>query len=479
MSAPRHGRFGLAVLALVATLMMGPAVRADDKAPWLESGDDVRTLRVADLDRDGKDDLLAVSKSGIRVWLGTENGIASAPSLVRELAASTTYVDVNVATGAIHALGAGTLTTLRVGGESAAAALDEEARTALAWQPSDGLALTRLALGEGVLLPRPDGWAWLRDNKTARRIRVEPVRTLSAAGPFLEDDTELTVSWPEVVLGTSPAAAPGDADRSTLWALDERALVAEGPTVRTVYDLAFLEADGRRTLVDLDADGRPDVVYQSGTNREGQLGFFLTPKTPSADATRGPSHAPARGFLRFSGFALEPEFVDLDGDGQLDLVLTTIEVDGTNMIKAITSGRVVARTRSFRNRSAESANPFRDTPDATITSEVGVRLRFNYAGTIQVERSLTIVTRGDYDGDGKRDLALRTGDTTLRIHRGLEGARWADKGQDYTIPSSAEVDTVEGQPLDANGDGKDELALLYLGADGAPDRVRVLVPSGR
>lgn len=479
MPTARRGHRRALLLMIASLLLAGPSVQADDAAPWLDAGTEVRTLRVADLDRDGKDDLLALSKNGVRIWLGTEKGIAPTPNLTHALAPTTTYVDVSPATGAIHALGAGTLTTLRADREATTTALDDEARAALAWQSSDGFASTRLALGEGVLVPRPDGWSWLREGKPARRIRVEPVRALSAAGPFLEDDTELTVSWPEVVLGTAPSATSGDAARATLWALDERALVAEGPETRTVYDLAFLEADGRRTLVDLDADGRPDVVHQSGTNREGQLAFFLTPQTPSSDATRGPSHAPARGFLRFSGFALEPEFVDLDGDGRLDLVLTTIEVDGTNMIKAITSGRVVARTRSFRNRSADSTNPFRDEPDATITSEVGVRLRFNYAGTIQVERSLTIVTSGDYDGDGKRDLALRTGDTTLRIHRGLDGARWADKGQDFTIPSSADVDTVEGQPLDANGDGKDELALLYVGADGAPDRVRVLVPSAR
>ena len=95
-------------------------------------------------------------------------------------------------------------------------------------------------------------------------------------------------------------------------------------------------------------------------------------------------------------------------------------------------------------------------------------------------RSFTILLDGDFDGDGRKDLAIRTAPNELTIHPGVavEGGIWADAQAAITlqIPPKAEHPDIDGYTADVDGDGKDEIVLVYRKTPGGKDRVRIVDP---
>jgi uncharacterized protein (DUF2141 family) len=143
------------------------------------------------------------------------------------------------------------------------------------------------------------------------------------------------------------------------------------------------------SFVDLDGDGRLDLVSgaSDGTLRVWRnTGSGFTPLTGSAN--------PFDGFFFDVGRYSTPSFVDLDGDGRLDLV----------------SGKQFGTLQAWRNTGSAtapaftaltgSANPF-------IDIEVGVYSTPSFV---------------DLDGDGRLDLVLGEGDGTLLAWRNTGSA---------------------------------------------------------
>jgi hypothetical protein len=231
--------------------------------------------------------------------------------------------------------------------------------------------------------------------------------------------------------------------------------------------------------VDLDADGVPDLVHMDATNNEFKIAFFRTPPPVEKDASLlpGGSLRPALSFLRLGGFPMDPTLADLDEDGRPDFVLTSIDIDPPNVLRAVSSGQVTAQTRAFLNRRAKEGDPlFPQEPDATVASDVGVAIRFNYAGHIQIKRSFTIVVDGDYDGDRRKDLLIRTAPGEFTLRRGVRGGVWEEDGRAVAVPSMEEAPDVEAWPADLTGDGRDEVLLLFRKPPGGRDRIVVLRP---
>ena len=147
------------------------------------------------------------------------------------------------------------------------------------------------------------------------------------------------------------------------------------------------------------------------------------------------------------------------------------------MIRAVAQGRVTARTRAFLNRSASDPSTlFASKPDAEVSSDIRVRILFTFSGAIDVQRSYTILATADLDGDGRKDLAIRTPEGPLSVRRGTAEGVWDGEARSVPIPPVGDSPDVEGYVTEATGDRKDDLVLLYRAGAGGADRV-YLVPS--
>ena len=433
------------------------------------------SLRLCDVDGDGAIDVFAIEARTVFGWRGRKGALpAAAPTWTTTLADDVTFVDalpgVKGEAPRLLVLGRDGARTVRLGDDASSAR--RLAERSLTWSDVNKATFADLAVAGGVLVPGSRGWHFVPGDGAASFAMDVPFdRYVIAPGPFLEDVCTVRIGRPTVVGGTSAR----DAKARALWTVSRRTLLAQSATERVTYDLSFLPRDGDQTLVDLDGDDRPEVIHRMTTNLTGRYGFFATrPATGAA----GPSHQPVASDLFLSGFQLDPAYVDVDADGLRDFVVTTIEVNPANTLRALATGNVTAKTRVFLNRWREGKGSFfGGEADATIDSDVGILVRFNYAGTLEVKRSFTILVEGDYDGDGRLDLAIRTGPDALVLRPGTATGVWARKGRVLSIPAMGRHANLEGHTADVDGDGADEIVLVYRDAPGdAPDRIHVVKP---
>ena len=112
---------------------------------------------------------------------------------------------------------------------------------------------------------------------------------------------------------------------------------------------------------------------------------------------------------------------------------------------------------------------------AIVESDIGVRILFTFSGSIEVKRSFTILTTADLDGDGRKDLVIRTGPDTLSVYRGTADGVWSATATSIAIPAMGASPDIEGYAGDLDGDGKDDIVLLYRAPPGGADRTVVVM----
>jgi hypothetical protein len=489
-----RARVALALAA--AGLGVGAPPRAaagDAPAPVLLEGfPTVQGIRFADADGDGLLDLMLLQGRRVRIWRGVKGGsLAPAPTWTFSIPEEATFAWPGAPSGegaartpTLTAIGRGGVLRLLPGPPAAV----EGGFVALSWADPARAVLTDFVQGAGAFLPTDEGLRWVPDfvGAAARSLDlvVPPRRKVTAPGAFLEESAVATWEWPAPVV--SPAWAPTGAPAVFLLGADGlHAFSAggeKGDKVREAFwPTAFLPpvVDGRLVIADLDGDGTPDVCHEAATNATGTYTYFRTPPPaevpvkPDASTPPKPSGdlRPARGMVKLTGFQFPPDYVDLDGDGRRDIAITTIEIDGGNIMRAIVSGRVVAKTRAFLNRSKSGATEWFGAPDAEVASDILVKLRFTFSGSIEVQRSFTIVAGADLDGDGRKDLVIRSSPETLAVRRGVADGVWASEPATIRIPPMGKSPDVEAYAADLTGDGKDDLVLLYKAPPGGSDVV--------
>jgi hypothetical protein len=494
-----------AALLFGSLVAWNPAARADGPPAWVELTlpASVSGLRVMDADGDGIADVLVSVGRDVLGWRGIKGGLPAAePTWTWHVPAAATFVSPGAA---IDVGRRGdepqTPTLLALAGSQALRlapglppAVEEGLVADVPWSDPNKAVLTDFVRGRSLIFPAANGYRWVPDWKAARAtafaLHVPPSRKLTPPGPFVEDAALLETTWPSPVV-VPPGAA---AEKGAVVALGEdgiHAFVRGASTgaadaaesvrdVRAATD-ALPRADlTRDVLVDLDSDGFPDLVREATTNDSGVYAFLTWPapsRAPSGPSTGPDATLTLRTVLRLKGFQIQPDYVDLDGDGRLDFVVTTIDIDANNVMRAVMKGRVAARTRAFLNRGARGdGDLYSATPDAEIESEIQVRVLFTFSGAIDVQRSFTILATADLDGDGRKDLAIRTPEGTMKIHRGAASGVWAKEPTAFAIPPVGKSPDVEGYVGELTGDKKDDLVLLYRPPPGGLDRLFV-VPS--
>lgn len=209
-------------------------------------------------------------------------------------------------------------------------------------------------------------------------------------------------------------------------------------------------ANVRLSLVDLDKDGFADLV---ATKTLGEIGVFETLRTQILmwrGSKAGWNEAAPDRVIGQKGVATDPEFIDMDGDGKLDLVCSSLRMDYfTNVKRAITKSITITYSVYLQKDGF-----FSDEPDFTrdVTLDLDAVERRNGAENVSFE--------ADVNGDKIKDMLVRSERGKLRIVPGswdsgfFSGKTLAFKDDDaieIDVPPNCDID-VEDLYKDGKGD---------------------------
>jgi len=220
-------------------------------------------------------------------------------------------------------------------------------------------------------------------------------------------------------------------------------------------------------FVDLQGDGLVDVV----ATHMGRATTHIYYGKKGRTALKRPDL-----LLRLPGVTFLHFVVDLDGDGRQDLILARTDRPGLlDIVKVLITKEVPVELLFYYGR---KVGGFPRQPDERRDLDIPILFSSARRG-LNVGTSAVLSVLGDFDGDGMRDLLLRSSSDELAVFRG-EGRKFAD---DETITIS--VQTMDGyrflepETVDLNGDGRSDLVLTYYSWDQKHDRISILVSEER
>lgn len=177
-----------------------------------------------------------------------------------------------------------------------------------------------------------------------------------------------------------------------------------------------------RTL-DLDQDRRADVVFfaqdQRADSARTQALVFRQARAPAGETPLFGREGKPSELLVLDGFARPIAIEDVDGDGLPDLVAAALRPNLIDAMRAAASERIDTELYVFKNRGAQG---FSKRPDLTRVLSLQAS-----GGDGDGGRTNPFLAdfAGDITGDGVRELFVRTDRDRLRVHmvrRGKDGA---------------------------------------------------------
>jgi hypothetical protein len=147
-------------------------------------------------------------------------------------------------------------------------------------------------------------------------------------------------------------------------------------------------------------------------------------------------------------------FVDLDGNGRLDLVTADLDFSLWQLPK-ILMARTIGLGLDFHVWAQQPDGTFREVKASRVRGKLKVNLR-------QMKLTEFAQFGGDYDGDGRIDFISLGGGRKVSIHRGQEGAVYPLK-PDLTISlHRSPDDTGLIKAPDLDGDGRSDLLVVTI-----------------
>lgn len=405
-------------------------------APAAEVGvaSDALFVDAADLDRDGRAELLVLDVAGLARHAVVERAFAP-PERVLEVPSffrATAGPDLPFVDLAKDLDGDGREDLLlpgrdgyvffraTAGGHEGPHALVSESSHGLSTGPNDAFRLTsRLA--------RPTPIDWDGDG---------------VGDLLLSFDNQLL----RVALGRSGDPAPAEVLLDLTSLFDGGKAAAGG----------LVSHDGR--LRDIDGDGRCDLLFAQRVARPGLTNAATTRNVLflADDLTRG-RIPKARQVLRTEGVTSPPRLFDLDRDGALDLVVTSVRTDVASKLRE--SMTDMAQVTFFVFRFEPDRKRFSDAPVFSTTLAVPADV------LLDVGAYGWVTFKADYDGDGRPDLATYDAKAgALRFRKGEEERGFFSSSPiTYAERTFFEAKVVLTAPFfaqDLDGDGRAEAVAV-------------------
>ena len=210
----------------------------------------------------------------------------------------------------------------------------------------------------------------------------------------------------------------------------------------------------RRLLIaDIDNDGRADILTSTNSGNISKLSSWGTKVAVFLNKGGAPQRPDS--ITKVKGVSIPPRLVDYDGDGDLDLILSTVRTDLATGISAATLKKITLTYEAYpwegkRYASRPELRRDIDIPLEGSVMEGGV-LPFGFL-------------HGDYNGDGKNDF-LVLGDKKFEIYKGgvsgggflFARADGFDSRPTWTVKAPV---TNRARVEDLNGDGRYEAIFL-------------------
>jgi hypothetical protein len=220
-------------------------------------------------------------------------------------------------------------------------------------------------------------------------------------------------------------------------------------------------------FADVDGDGITDII----ATHIGRATTYIYKGRPGRADLAKPD-----AILKFPGITFLNFLVDLDNDGRMDLVLARTDRPGLlDLVKVLITKEIPVEVLFFFGRAGDE--PYPKEPDYRREIEIPILFSSAQRG-VNIGTSSVISVLGDFDGDGKKDLLLRSSNTTLAVYRGLGRSFSDEPAFELRVHDMDGYRFLEPVADDLNGDGISDLILTYYSWDGKADRMSVLLSPG-
>lgn len=235
-------------------------------------------------------------------------------------------------------------------------------------------------------------------------------------------------------------------------------------------DQSDLEYRKLEELRDVNADGITDLVVRytkaSGVlDRVNDYEIFLGQKSTTQDGEHSLSYAKeADSVIHAEGTLTGLEFVDIDNDDKLEVLLAGFDIGLSQIIGALVTGGIDQDVYVFK---MSEQDKFSEKP----AIKKGVELTFSLTSG---QSGSAVVKLADLNGDGLKELVLSDDDDELKIYLGAKiskNSKSSKKKRSFhkrsvsystQLPKDGNLVMVE----DLNGDGKDDLLMKFSRLDG-------------
>lgn len=499
----------LLAYALVTILLLPASANARGIGAYrLPLEDEVRSVHLADVDNDGREDVLVLARATAKagqpahdvLWILSTPAQPTPRTYFPEDARTRLPLTGELARmGAVTAgrFGPRGAIRLRFFGARGAVDLDVASGTRTPLPPARKAASqferspsAAILWWDGVADLDGDGRdeCWVPTRGTASAMRVlagDPSKdvTLSlAVNNRAHTSIEHAILRRIDVPTLQPVDLDGDGQRELMalragallaWSLVDTAEEPRAPAFR--LPLPFLERpEGlgpemlyapRLQLDDVDGDGKTDLLVTLISGRSDRIGSLRTTFVHYPGPFRNPDTGvlvPMRARIDTESVALHPQFVDLDGDGAKDYVGDSIRSRGIfELIPRLMGQDPEIHMVGFQFD--KRAGTFRETPwftmERTYPSAEALSNRFG----------INAMLSGDFDGDKRADLLDLTNLEAVTVLKGsaADTDAWAFAPALLPAIPTTEPLAADARVGDLNADGRSDAVLwsekaLYL-----------------